>query len=229
MCRALVTAEHATVAATGGADWSEFYVREFHLGIPMLGLNLSGNTGGGGAGTAVAADLLAVSGVSGIQPEHVGIVVIPQGHHKHHTLLESFVHGTHASLLDEIAAILGVGHPVLAELVRDGVVLISVHSVLLVLDGVPVLGIYLLHFFHWAVVGTVRSDELRGDGHWLRGVNGEFGSWSIEIGGSKTMRLNVTAIFVTDAIEAIDANVIFRVTTVATVCTLTSRLLVHST
>jgi len=172
---ALVTGDlpYWSITSSSGANGSESDVRKFHLGISVVFFNVSWNTGGCGARTAMATRLLAIGGVSGIQPEHVGIMVIPQRHHEHHTLLEGLVNGSHASLLKEIAPILRKCNPILAECISDSVVFVSVNGVFGMLNGPAILRIDLLHFRQLAAVGVVLSDELGGDGHWLGGVNGE--------------------------------------------------------
>jgi hypothetical protein len=121
----------------------------------------------------MASFLLAVSGVRGVQPEHVRIMVVPQRHHEHNTLLEGFFHGPQTTFLQVVCSILGVSSPVFAEIIRYRVMLISVDSVHGMLNGFAILGVKLLHLAQFAAVGSIISDELRGDCHWFGGVNFE--------------------------------------------------------
>ena len=70
------------------------------------------------AGTLVG-DRIQIKGVLGVEPEHVGVMVIPEGH-------DCIINCLHATLLKKVGAILGVYHPILEHGISDGVVLVAV-------------------------------------------------------------------------------------------------------
>lgn len=71
-------------------------------------------------------------------------MVIPQGHDQNDALLQSTVHATHTSFVEECGSILCLGNPICAVLVTDGAVLVAIHSVCWMFDGLSVLGVELL-------------------------------------------------------------------------------------
>jgi len=169
------------------------------------------------ARTTVRAWLRAVGGVGAVQPEHVGIVVIPQRHDENHASIDGLLHGIQASLLQEIRAILGNGNPVCAEVVSDGVVLLSVDRVRWVLNGPAILLVELLHLNKLTVVGAIVGDELRGHRDGLGAVNLEVGAWAEEIVGAQPVRLDVTTVLVAQAAEAVLA-IVAAINTLAAIC-----------
>jgi hypothetical protein len=156
-----------------------------------------------------------VNGVSGIQPQHVGEVVIPQGHDEDDTSINSLLDGIHAALRQEIGAILGVCNPVGAELIGDGVVGLAVDGVSRVLNDLAILLVELLHFGKFAMVGSISSDELRSHGDWLGAVNLELGSSTKEIVDTQPVGLNVTSILVAQAVETVVALIVAAILTFA--------------
>merc|ERR1711862_632062 len=52
----------------------------------MVDFHISRQATVNGARATVVGGVLGVGGVRGIQPEHVGKVIIPEGHHQHDTL-----------------------------------------------------------------------------------------------------------------------------------------------
>ena len=77
------------------------------------------------AGTLVG-DRIRIKGVLGVEPEHVGVMVIPEGHDEHSSVSEGIINCLHATLLKKVGAILGVYHPILEHGISDGVVLVAV-------------------------------------------------------------------------------------------------------
>jgi len=94
-------------------------------------------------------------------------MIIPERHHKDHSFLKGTLNGTHASLVKEIGAILGLSNPITAEIISDGVVLVAVDRVHGMFNGLAILGVELLHLLEFAIVCTILSDKLSGDSHWL--------------------------------------------------------------
>jgi len=187
MRRALTTSEGTGAAASGASNGAELDVRELDSGIRRIFLNVYRITAGNWAGTAVAAHLLAISGECGVQPEHVCIVVIPEGHHKHDTICEGRVHGTQTSHLQVIGAILGVCNPVCTEAIGDGVVLVPVDGVLRVLNDIAILGVELPDLLERASVSVALGDELGGHRHWVTRIDLEIRARSPEIVDTKTV------------------------------------------
>merc|ERR1712070_978472 len=77
---------------SGRSDGAELDVREFHCGTCLVNLHIFWGTGVSAAWTTVRARLAAVHRVSGVQPEHVCVVVIPQRHDKHNTCVDGLLH-----------------------------------------------------------------------------------------------------------------------------------------
>merc|ERR1712048_1364875 len=106
---------------------------------------------------------MGINGEGGVQPEHVCIVIVPQRHHQNNTLLERLVDCIETSLLEVIGAILGLCHPVSAEIAGDGVVLLAIDSVHRMMDCLAILCVELLYLLEFSMVGAILSDELCGD------------------------------------------------------------------
>jgi hypothetical protein len=94
-------------------------------------------------------------------------VVVPKRHHKDYSLLKGTLDVTHASLVKEIGAILGLSYPVGAEIITDGVVLLAIDGVHGMLNGLAILGVKLFDVCELAIVGAIISDELSSDSDWL--------------------------------------------------------------
>jgi len=110
-------------AGNRGVDGAEADVGEADVGVGDLGLDLSGDTRGGGARAADGAELGAVDGVGRVEPEHVGSVVVPDGHDQDHGLGEGLAHLDHATLGVEVIRVAESLDALLAEGVVDGVAL----------------------------------------------------------------------------------------------------------
>jgi len=148
--------------------------------------------------------------VSGVQPQHVGVVVIPQGHHEHHTSVDGLLDGAEPSLVFEVRAILSSCHPIIAEIICDGVVGVAVDSVRWVFNRLAVLRVELLHFHKLAMVSAIVCDELRGHLDRLCAIHLEIRAWAEEVVHAQPVRLDVAAVLVAHALEPV-------VTVVATV------------
>jgi hypothetical protein len=80
-------------------------------------------------------------------------------------------------------------------------------------NGLPILVVQLLHFLQFARVSVILSDELCCDLNWLGGVNLEIGAWTEELLVSKTIRLHIAAILVTDTLESVTGCIVTAVNT----------------
>merc|ERR1712054_423182 len=128
------------------------------MSLGLVNLNICRHTRVSAAGTAVCAWVSGIHRVSGVQPEHVCVVVIPQRHDKDHTCINGLLDGVQSPLLQEVGAILSGRNPITAEIIGDAVVL-----------------------------------EIR--------------SWAEEVVSAQPVRLDVAAVLVAEALEAVLAVV----------------------
>merc|ERR1712087_618340 len=154
---------------------------------------------------------------TGFQPEHVGIVVIPERHHQDNTCINCLLDLAETTLLEEIGAVLGFCNPVFAEVIGDAVMLISIDSVAWVLDFFAILSVELFDLHELARICAIIGDELRGHGDWLGGINLEFRARTKEVLVAKAVRLEVATVLVAQTLEAIR-------TVVSAIGALTARL-----
>jgi hypothetical protein len=140
-------------------------------------------------------------------------MVVPERHNENNSSFQSFINAAQATLLQKIGAILGLRNPILAEIFCDSVVLVATDSVHRMFNGLAILMVKLLHFFQLARVGVVLCDELRCDLNWLGSVNLKIGAWAKEFLLSKTIRLHVAPVLVTDALESITRSIVTTVDT----------------
>jgi len=73
-----------------GTNRAKLDVGEDHVGFGLFRLHISGNSGCRRACTTLCARIGRIHRVCGIQPQHVGIVVIPQGHYKNDASINGF-------------------------------------------------------------------------------------------------------------------------------------------
>jgi len=142
-------------------------------------------------------------------------MIVPQGHHKNHSSFQSFVNGVHATLLQEIGAILRLCNPILAEFCCDTVMLVTIHSVHRMFNGLTILMVNLLHLNELARVSVVLCDELCCDLNRLGGVNLEVGTRTKKVLHTKTIGLHVTTILVADALESLTGCIIAAISSFA--------------
>lgn len=66
----------------GGVDWAPSDVREDDIGVGGVGLNISGSTGSTRACSTADTWLawISVKRIGGVEPEHVDVVIVPDGH-----------------------------------------------------------------------------------------------------------------------------------------------------
>jgi len=148
-------------------------------------------------------------------------MIVPQGHHKNHSSFQSFVNGVHATLLQEIGAILRLCNPILAEFCCDTVMLVTIHSVHRMFNGLTILMVKLLHLLELARVGVVLCDELCCDLNRLGGVNLEVGTRTKKVLHTKTIGLHVTTILVADALESLTGCIVATISSFASGLTAT--------
>jgi len=130
-------------------------------------------------------------------------VVIPQRHHQYNTFLKGITNGTQASLRGEIGSILSGGNPISTVVIGDTAVLVAVHIVLRVLNGLAILRVELLYLRQRATIGSITRDELSGHLNWLARVNLEIRTWTKKAFVSKTVRLDVATILVAHTLESV--------------------------
>ena len=134
-----------------------------------LGLDVGGDARGGAAGAALGAEAGRVDGVGGVEPQHVGRVVVPDGHDEDHVAGEGLAHaGETAALVEDVLVaegrLLGV-----AVVLGDRVAADARDCALAVGDDLAVLDVEALDLAQFAA----GLDELRDDGDLLGGVDGE--------------------------------------------------------
>jgi hypothetical protein len=87
----------------------------------VITLEFGGNSGRGWAGTTgyTWVGVRFVCGVVTVEPEHVGIMIVPGTHDENHTLLISLGHSFKTSVLFEIVGVFGQFLGGVAELISD--------------------------------------------------------------------------------------------------------------
>jgi len=142
-----------------GTNRTELDVREDHVSICLLGFHISWNARSGWTCATFCTWITGVHRIGGIKPQHVGIVIIPQGHHKNNTCIDGLLNGTETTLLLEICAVLRLGHPIFAVIVCDGIVLVAIDRVGRMFNGFAILSVELLHFLELASVRAICGDN----------------------------------------------------------------------
>lgn len=128
----------------------------------MLGFNLRWVAGVDGAGAAGNSGdgRVSISGVVAVQPEHVGVVVVPDAENKGHALVESIAHTSQTAMgVEDVDVIEDILLRV-AELGGDGVSGIPGNGGLGVGDDFAVLDVETLDLREGASVGSVVGQEL---------------------------------------------------------------------
>jgi len=165
-----VAGSAAVEARDGRADGAEADVGEDDVAVGDLGLNLGRDTGGGRASTALGAGGAGlVDGVGRVEPEHVGVVVIPDGHDQDHRALEGLAHLSHTALAVEVIDVTEGDLLGIAPLLGDGVAGVAGDLGLGVGNDLAVLNVEALDLAEDASRVLV---ELGDDGHLLGGVDG---------------------------------------------------------
>lgn len=176
-------------AGEGGADGAELDVGEDDLGVGGVGLNLGGDTGGGGALATVSTGGTALDGVGGVEPEHVGGMVVPDGHDEDHGLGKGLAHLLQATLLVEVIDITESRLLSIAERLGDGVASDASNLGLRVLNDLAVLDIEALDLTE---IASRVLEELGDDGELLGGIDGL--ALTVEGGVTHAVRVEVATI-----------------------------------
>jgi len=187
-----------TSGSIGRSNGSELDVGVGNGRVGGSGLELSGDTRGGGASSTSNTGVsgrVDISGVAGVEPEQVGLMVIPDGQDEDDTIGESLVDGGESSDCSEAIIVVESGLLGGAEVGGDRV--IGGHSGdvdLGVLDDLAVLDVDTADFLESSSVGSVGGQELGDDGHLLGGIEDETGA--IERGVTHAVRVEVASILV---------------------------------
>jgi hypothetical protein len=165
----------------------------------MLTLNISRNAGSGLAAATTSAQVcvgVLVSGVSRVEPEHVGVVVIPQRHDKYHTLGKSFGHVSLTTLVLIGVCVFECCFLLVAEFGGDGVAVNTRNRGCRLSNGLSALDIEALNLH--SVTGT---NELGDNGKLLRSVNSH--ALAVEILDTHAVAVEITAVRVAYASIAV--------------------------
>lgn len=158
------------------ADVAKLDVGEDDRGVGSGVLDVGGLAGGGSASAASDTGLGSgpVGGVVGIEPQHVGGVVVPDAHDEDDAVAERLAHGGETTLLLEGVGVRERGLLRGAEAVGDGVAGGHASDVDLgVLDDLAALHVNAADLAERARGGTGVRDELGHDGHLGARVDGE--------------------------------------------------------
>lgn len=160
----------------GAVDLAELDVAVDDRGGGVVGLNVRGHTAAGRAGTARGPGVGRVNGVGRVEPQHVGVVVVPQAHDEDHAVGHGRGHGVEAALLRKVVGAVGGRLLGGAVVVGDGVARDARHVGRGVANGLAVLDVEALDLVEGA--GVV-SQELGHDREHLGGVD-ELGAAAVE-------------------------------------------------
>lgn len=149
----------------GRVDGTELDVRVDDAGRGVVGLDVGGGTAAGGAG---AARIVRADRVGGVEPQHVGVVVVPQAHDEDHAIAERLTHALEASHRGEDIGVVSGGLLGSAVVGGDGVARDTSHVGLGVGNGLAVLDVEALDL---AQVAGVVGQELGDNGEDLGGVD----------------------------------------------------------
>lgn len=165
----------------------------------MLALDIRWLTGGSGARASWATPGSLIGWVGGVQPEHVGGVVVPDAHDENHTAVHGFAHLLEATLLLEIFLVSEGFLESFAHLVGDGVELFGhgVNGALWVLDDFRVLDVKSPDLNEVSSGGLVGSVELGDNGEWLAGVDLELSSNAEEVFDTNSVGVEIATVWVT--------------------------------
>jgi len=145
--------------------------------------------------------------VDGVEPDHADVVVVPQRDDESHRAVHRVAHASDAALgLEDIEPVGEVGHLRGAHAVGDGGPVAGGGRRVRgrrVLDRLAVLDVEALHLLELARVSAVLSDELRDDRHRLERVELELGAGAVELVRPLAVGVEVAAVLVAHALEAI--------------------------
>jgi len=130
-------------------------------------------------------------------------MVVPDGHNEDHTIIHGFSHLFKTTLLLEIVCISHDIFERIAHIVSDRIVL-GINSLdvrFWVLENFTILNEDSSDFAKVSGVGSIGSDELGNNGHWLGGINSLV--WTIEIFDTSSVRVEIATIFIADTFVSI--------------------------
>mmetsp|Transcript_4910 Transcript_4910/g.8341 ORF Transcript_4910/g.8341 Transcript_4910/m.8341 type:complete len:500 (+) Transcript_4910:1504-3003(+) len=190
--------------ATGGADSTDLDVGEGHRGVGRVGLHVRRLSRGCGARAAADPGVgrgVHVGGVVRVEPEHLGVVVVPEAHHEHQATVERVAHALHRAIVVEpVVGLVEVRARRRAELVGDGVgdeqPVVRGDADFRSLDLEPVLDVEALDLLQVAAVGAVGGHELGHHGDGLGGVHREGGARAEEVLNPVAVRVQVAPVLV---------------------------------
>lgn len=180
------------------------------MGVWAISLNIFWLAGVLRAGTSgdTWSRWILIGWVVAVKPEHVDIVVVPDGHDESHATCEGLGHLAHATLSREV---IDVTEPSLggsAVLVTESIVVLSTNVDRWSLNCLAVLDVFSLDFDNITVVGIVTCEELSDNSEWFRSVDSELASRSVEILASVSESGKVTSVLVADSFESVTFGII---------------------
>mmetsp|Transcript_72377 Transcript_72377/g.172882 ORF Transcript_72377/g.172882 Transcript_72377/m.172882 type:complete len:294 (+) Transcript_72377:772-1653(+) len=157
-----------------------------------------------------------------VQPHHVNIDVIPKGKCRNVPAAQGLAHGLVATFLLKVVLVIEKLLHVLARLVCDGVWI--ARCLRKDRDGwachrTAVLHVEAANFRKIARVSTIRSEELRHDGHRPARVDSPLRSRTIERSVLVPERVDVAAILVTNSVVSLTAVIVSTLSAAAHVLT----------
>lgn len=202
-------------SGVGRVELTEADVGEGDLSVWRVGLNIGWVAGVAGAGTTgdTWGGWVLVKWVGGVEPQHAGSIVIPDGHDKDGRSNGS-THGGISTESLELVLVTEGGLLSITESIGDGVTWGTGVLGGGVLNNNAVLDVLAADLNEGTRGGSVVSDELSDDGHLGVGVELLVGAWSVESGVTHSVGVEVTSVLV--------ANGLVTVSTVTAVKTLAS-------
>lgn len=186
------------LGSEGRVDGAKLDVGEDDIGTGSRSLNGCWHTRSRCAGTASGALRSRANRVGRVQPQHIGVVVVPQRHDEDHTRGQRLAHGRQPTFALEVSLITKGGLLRVAVSRGDGVV--ACHAGdggLGVGDEDAVLDVEALDFGQC----TAGLDELGNDGEDVLGVDGQAGP--VEGGVALAVAVEVASIGVAFAVVAV--------------------------
>lgn len=182
----------------GRANWAELDVRESDGGVREIALDVLWFSDFGVTWATDGAWLCGSDWVGGIQPLHVGGMVVPDGHGENHWGIESLRETGHAAGLGEVVQVAESNLLLLAEVIGD---LVGRGNTSNVGNRVgkdnAILDVEAFDALEHAAGGVVGSDELRDNGDLLVGV--DLLARAEEGGVAHAVGVEVASVLVTDA------------------------------
>jgi len=160
----------------GRVDVTEPDVRVDDLGVGSGVLDVFGLARVCRAGTTSDTGLgcVGIGGVVGVEPEHVGVVVVPDGEDENHSVGECLAHASHAALVLEGSGIAESRLLSVTIVGRDGIEGVHSRNVGLgVLNDLAILNVDATDLGETSGGRAAVGDELGDDGELLRGVDSE--------------------------------------------------------